>query len=247
MFSEQTNVRRQITHLMNVFMNSEFKIRPHCFLTGPSGSGKTFMVSQIAKQLDMNFLEINAAQLTREGVSGNSLSKALVPLKDSAEQPTIVFVDEFDKLLVSGSGQAEEYRQGVQDELLKVIESNEVLIYGDFSKYHKIPSNNTMFVFAGAFHGKKINSADDLTALGLRPEFIGRVPLHFSVEKVSLESLLEAVPHSGLLNTYLELFPQYDKDIAVKAIRTRLNLEHKKSVIGIRQISLLVHQHFMGV
>ena len=69
-------------------------------------------------------LEINAAQLTKEGTSGNSLSKALSPIMMlPANQLTIVFVDEFDKLFINGnmnSSLANEVTVGVQNEFLTV-------------------------------------------------------------------------------------------------------------------------------
>ena len=48
----------------------------------------------------MAFMEINGAQLTKEGTSGNSLSKALTPLLEMSEKLVICFVDEFDKLFI---------------------------------------------------------------------------------------------------------------------------------------------------
>ena len=72
-------------------------------LVGPSGSGKSHTVQTLCEELDMSMFEINAAALTKEGTSGNSLSKALAPLLQSGGQPIVCFVDEFDKLFISGN------------------------------------------------------------------------------------------------------------------------------------------------
>ena len=45
-------------------------------------------------------IEINGAQLTKEGTSGNSLSKALALIKNFEQNLVLVFVDEFDKLFI---------------------------------------------------------------------------------------------------------------------------------------------------
>ena len=81
MFPEQHRITKQITHLFITAQKSECQIRPHFFLTGPTGSGKSFLVNQVAEELNFPFFEINAAQLTAEGLSGNSLSKAMRPLR----------------------------------------------------------------------------------------------------------------------------------------------------------------------
>lgn len=58
---------------------------------------------QLCEACQLSFIEVNAAQLTREGTSGNSLSKVLSPLMQMGGKPTVVFVDEFDKLFISGN------------------------------------------------------------------------------------------------------------------------------------------------
>ena len=103
MLPEQAEVQRTLNNVMTIFTKSDGNIRPHHVLTGPSGSGKSHVVQEIAKTYNIGFLEVNAAQLTKEGNSGNSLSKALVPLQHLQGQPTLCFIDEFDKLFISGN------------------------------------------------------------------------------------------------------------------------------------------------
>ena len=70
----------EIKNILNIFLNSKAGIRPHFMLAGPSGSGKTFTIKTLLKRLKIPLFEVNAAQLTKEGTSGNSLSKAMTPL-----------------------------------------------------------------------------------------------------------------------------------------------------------------------
>lgn len=74
---------------------------------------------------ELSFLEVNAAQITKEGISGNSLSKILSPLVNYSHTPIVVFVDEFDKLFINGntnSQLANESTASVQNEFLKLLE-----------------------------------------------------------------------------------------------------------------------------
>jgi ATP-dependent protease Clp ATPase subunit len=153
----QVELVKETSRIFEIFRASESEIRPHFLLTGPSGSGKSFTIAQLAKRFNLGFIEVNAAQLTKEGTSGNSLSKALSPLGQTGGKPTVVFVDEFDKLFISGNSNdscAHESTTGVQNEFLKVLESDTASVFGDYGKYVNVPISNTLFVFAGAFNGE---------------------------------------------------------------------------------------------
>lgn len=94
----QTELISQINKIFQIFKASECEIRPHFILTGPSGSGKSHTVKTLCEREEFGFLPVNAAQLTKEGTSGNSLSKALSPLLQFGGKPTVVFVDEHSSL-----------------------------------------------------------------------------------------------------------------------------------------------------
>lgn len=244
MIPEQKEISRVVNHIIDVHTKSECSIRPHFFLTGPSGSGKSYIIQQAAEKADVAFFEINAAQLTKEGIAGNSLSKALAPLRQSWDRPTVIFVDEFDKLLNQNGGSME-HTLGVQDEFLKCLESDYVDIFGDYGKYHRTEAKRVLFVFAGAFGNKDNVTLDDLRDFGLRTEFVGRVGLVFNTHKISLESMLALVPKTKLIDDYLKVFPQQKKDKVVAAVRARLKEEYRSSNVGLRLLNTLVHQHFM--
>ena len=65
----QEKLVKEVNRIFEIFYNSNASIRPHFILTGSSGSGKSFTIKTIAQQLELGFLEINAAQLTKEGLS----------------------------------------------------------------------------------------------------------------------------------------------------------------------------------
>lgn len=122
----QDKLIKEVNRIFQVFVNSNCKIRPHFILTGESGSGKSFTIKQLCDMNELNFLEVNAAQITKEGISGNSLSKILSPLVNYSHTPIVVFVDEFDKLFINentNSQLANESTASVQNEFLKLLES----------------------------------------------------------------------------------------------------------------------------
>ena len=99
----QDKLIKEVNRIFQVFINSNCEIRPHFILTGESGSGKSFTIKQLCGMNELNFLEVNAAQITKEGISGNSLSKIISPLANYSHTPIVVFVDEFDKLFINGN------------------------------------------------------------------------------------------------------------------------------------------------
>jgi len=245
----QEKLMKDIERILTIFKASECKIKPHFILTGGSGSGKTYVIKHICEKFDMNFLEINAAQLTKEGTSGNSLSKALSPLMQFSNKPTIVFVDEFDKLFISGNSNsdlAHESTNGVQNEFLKVLESAEASVFGDYGKYINISTKNILFIFAGAFNGEEDINLDRLRQLGIKTEFIGRVGLIYNTQPLTLNDLLEILTTSELLKTYLSLYAEVNKDDVVNIIQGFVKKHFHLNTLGARMINTLIHQYFIN-
>lgn len=245
LFPQQQKICAQIDHIFDVFTKSDSAIRPHFHLTGPSGSGKSFLVSQRARLQNVPMIEVNAAQLTAEGLSGNSLSKALRPLRNHWNQPNIIFVDEFDKLFQCNGETTEGFRSMVQDEFLTALESKNTTIFTDYGKYEPIRIDNTLFIFAGAYSNQRITTIGELRDAGLRTEFVGRVPLVFSTEEVPLAELKKYLKQVALFGEYLKIYPNTDQHGAVQNICELLSEQQKDTPIGIRLLNSCIHQHFM--
>lgn len=238
----------EVEKVFQIFVNSESQIRPHFILTGPSGSGKTHTIQTLAKRHGLEYLEINAAQLTKEGTSGNSLSKALAPLGNRSGRQTVCFVDEFDKLFISGNHNtdlAHETTNGVQNEFLKVLESDTASVFGDYGKYNNISVKDVLFIFAGAFNGEENVSLERLRDFGVKTEFIGRVGLVYNTLPLSLEDLLEILNGDKLLKYYLELFPGVQKETVTGVIGDHIRKIYKTNPLGARVIHTLIHQYFI--
>lgn len=238
----------EIDRIFEIFVSSECEVRPHFILTGPSGSGKSLTIRTLAEKHEMGFIEVNAAQLTKEGMSGNSLSKALGPLAQMQNRPSVVFVDEFDKLFISGNSNdshAHESTTGVQNEFLKVLESDTAAIYGDYGKYINVPSKNAMFVFAGAFNGEQDITLDRLREIGLKTEFLGRVGLVYNTKPLSLEDMYQIIEQSSLLDKYCKLFEDSDRETVVLKLKGYIKTNYEMNTLGARLINTLIHQYFI--
>lgn len=238
----------EVSKILTIFKASECAIRPHFILTGSSGSGKSWTIKNLAQEHELGFIEVNAAQLTKEGTSGNSLSKALSPLAQFAGRPTIVFVDEFDKLFISGNSNdscAHESTTGVQNEFLKVLESDTCSVFGDYGKYVNVSSSNVLFVFAGAFNGEADIDLDRLRELGLKTEFLGRVGLVYNTQPLTIENLFEILENSVLLSSYLKLYKKAEKKTVMNVIKEHLVHNFEMNTLGARLVNTLINQYFI--
>ena len=108
-----------------------------------------------------------------------------------AEANGIVFLDEIDKIAVSDVRGGSVSREGVQRDLLPLIEGTTVA-----TKYVPMKTDHVLFIASGAFHGAKPSD--------LLPELQGRLPI-----RVELKGLTEADFIAILSDTKASLPAQY--------------------------------------
>lgn len=244
----QKDLIKEVNRIFDIFKSSDCEIRPHFILTGASGTGKSLTVKLLSNQHELGYLEINAAQLTKEGTSGNSLSKALSPLLQFGSKPSVVFVDEFDKLFISGNSNdsvAHESTTGVQNEFLRVLESEISSVFGDYGKYVNVSVKNILFIFAGAFNGEEDITIDRLREIGLKTEFLGRVGLVYNTQPLTLDDLYEIIDNSPLLSKYCALFNNADREKITYELKAHLKKHFELNTLGARLINTLIHQYFI--
>ncbi len=117
-----------------------------------------------------------------------------------AEANGIVFLDEIDKIAVSDVRGGSVSREGVQRDLLPLIEGTTVA-----TKYGPLKTDHILFIASGAFHIAK--PAD------LLPELQGRLPI-----RVELKALTEADFVRILSATQANLTEQYSALIATEGV-----------------------------
>jgi ATP-dependent HslUV protease ATP-binding subunit HslU len=119
----------------------------------------------------------------------------------SAEQNGIVFIDEIDKVTSrQESGGAEVSRQGVQRDLLPLVEGTTVS-----TKHGMIRTDHILFIASGAFH---LSKPSDLI-----PELQGRFPIRVELQSLSVEDF-KAI----LTQTQASLVKQYQALLATEQV-----------------------------
>ncbi|MBU0794333.1 MAG: ATP-dependent protease ATPase subunit HslU [Alphaproteobacteria bacterium] len=122
----------------------------------------------------------------------------------SAEQNGIVFLDEIDKIAVSDVRGGSVSREGVQRDLLPLIEGTTVA-----TKYGPLKTDHILFIASGAFHVAKPSD--------LLPELQGRLPI-----RVELKGLTEEDFVSILSDTKASLPEQYAALLATEGVTIQL-------------------------
>ena len=124
----------------------------------------------------------------------------------SAQEMGIVFIDEIDKVTSrSDSGSAEVSRQGVQRDLLPLVEGTTVT-----TKYGMVKTDHILFIASGAFHLAKPSD--------LIPELQGRFPIRVELGSLSIDDF-EAI----LSSTHASLVKQYQALLATEGVTLELN------------------------
>ncbi len=163
---------------------------------GQLGAGKRKLrklrISEALKLL----IEEEAAKLVNED---EIRAQAL----ENAENNGIVFIDEIDKVTSrseSGTSSAEVSRQGVQRDLLPLVEGATVS-----TKYGMVKTDHILFIASGAFH---LSKPSDLI-----PELQGRFPIRVELTSLSVQDF-EAI----LTQTQASLVRQYQALLATEGV-----------------------------
>lgn len=116
-----------------------------------------------------------------------------------AEDSGIIFIDEIDKIASGaskkGGGGPDVSREGVQRDLLPIVEGSTVN-----TKYGAIKTDHVLFVAAGAFH---ISKPSDLI-----PELQGRFPIRVELDNLTQQDFVRILkePKNALTKQYQALF-----------------------------------------
>ena len=122
----------------------------------------------------------------------------------SAEQNGIVFLDEVDKIAVSDVRGGSVSREGVQRDLLPLIEGTTVA-----TKYGPVKTDHILFIASGAFHTSKPSD--------LLPELQGRLPIRVELKGLTREDF-EAI----LTDTEASLIRQYTGLLGTEGVKLEL-------------------------
>ena len=117
------------------------------------------------------------------------------------EQSGIIFIDEMDKIASRGGGSssADVSREGVQRDILPIVEGSSVA-----TKYGTVKTDFILFIAAGAFHMSKPSD--------IIPELQGRFPIRVELEKLTKDDFIRILkePDFSLIRQYEKLLNTED-------------------------------------
>lgn len=123
-----------------------------------------------------------------------------------AENSGIIFIDEIDKIASSknkGGGGADVSREGVQRDLLPIVEGSTVN-----TKYGAINTDHILFIAAGAFHVAKPSD--------LIPELQGRFPIRVELSSLTKDDFYKILkaPKNALTKQYIALLASEEVELS---------------------------------
>jgi ATP-dependent HslUV protease ATP-binding subunit HslU len=150
-----------------------------------------------------------------------------------AENTGIIFIDEIDKIAAGAnkSGGADVSRQGVQRDLLPIVEGSAVT-----TKYGIVHTDHILFIAAGAFH---LSKPSDLI-----PELQGRFPIRVELENLTQQDFYQILkePKNALTKQYIALLASegvtidFNDDALVSISEIAFELNQEMENIGARRL-----------
>ena len=119
-----------------------------------------------------------------------------------AENEGMIFLDEIDKVIATESKSADVSRQGVQRDLLPIVEGTSVK-----TRHGYIRTDHILFIAAGAFHK---NQPSDLM-----PELQGRFPIRVELDDLTEKDFVRILtePKNSLTKQYASLLKTEDVEL----------------------------------
>jgi ATP-dependent HslUV protease ATP-binding subunit HslU len=156
---------------------------------------------------------------------------------DLAENVGIIFIDEMDKVVASEGKGADVSRQGVQRDLLPIVEGTTIQ-----TRYGYIRTDHILFVAAGAFHRNKPSD--------LMPELQGRFPIRVELGDLTKEDFIRILtePQNSLTKQYTALLNTENvtlefTDDAIEALATHaFHVNQSTQNIGARRLYTILER-----
>jgi len=211
-------------------------------LVGPTGCGKTHLVELLfGRILKLPTVVVDVTTYSETGYVGQDPNTILTRLIHAADESPmmaaagIVCLDEFDKLasgqnnaVFAGAGTTKDVTGlGVQRELLKMLESSEVVVpteltHSTFGEYVVLPTADISFIAAGAFSGLPQmlrRSGIGGGGIGFGKEDLGGPRIKDNAIAVSLTAEeVEAVAHFQAYGFLPELIARFTRIVPFEAL-----------------------------
>ncbi|WML51991.1 HslU--HslV peptidase ATPase subunit [Neobacillus sp. PS3-12] len=156
-----------------------------------------------------------------------------------AEQTGIIFIDEIDKIASKNQGgsSADVSREGVQRDILPVVEGSTVV-----TKYGSVKTDHILFIAAGAFHMAKPSD--------LIPELQGRFPIRVELTKLNVDDFFRILiePDNALIKQYQALLEtegieiEFSDDAIRRIAEVAFDVNQNTDNIGARRLHTILEK-----
>ncbi|WP_423801694.1 HslU--HslV peptidase ATPase subunit [Neobacillus sp. SAB-20_R2A] len=156
-----------------------------------------------------------------------------------AEQNGIIFIDEIDKIASKNNGgsSADVSREGVQRDILPVVEGSTVV-----TKFGPIKTDHVLFIAAGAFHMAKPSD--------LIPELQGRFPIRVELTKLTVDDFFRILiePDNALIKQYQALLEtegiqiEFSDDAIRRIAEVAFEVNQNTDNIGARRLHTILEK-----
>ncbi|QTM99406.1 HslU--HslV peptidase ATPase subunit [Sediminibacillus dalangtanensis] len=156
---------------------------------------------------------------------------------DKVEQSGMIFIDEIDKVAGKSDQSANVSREGVQRDILPIVEGSTVV-----TKHGPVQTDHILFIAAGAFHMAKPSD--------LIPELQGRFPIRVEFDKLSIEDFRNILtePSNALLKQYQALLAtegikvEFTDDAVTRIAEVAFHVNQETDNIGARRLHTILEK-----
>jgi len=154
-----------------------------------------------------------------------------------AENAGIVFIDEIDKIATKADRGVDVSREGVQRDLLPIVEGSTVT-----TKYGPVKTDHVLFIAAGAFHMSKPSD--------LIPELQGRFPIRVELTPLTASDFVRILtePTNALTRQYAALLAteqvtiEWTADAISELARIAADVNQRTHDIGARRLHTVLER-----
>jgi ATP-dependent HslUV protease ATP-binding subunit HslU len=172
-----------------------------------------------------------------EGQKLIDMDQVIQDALERVEQSGIIFLDEIDKIAGKDRQGPDVSREGVQRDILPIVEGSTVM-----TKYGPVKTDHILFMAAGAFHVAKPSD--------LIPELQGRFPIRVELKDLTADDFVRILtePKSALIKQYTALLETENIHISFtdEAIRELASLAAKVNSgtenIGARRLHTIMER-----
>ncbi len=155
------------------------------------------------------------------------------------EQSGIIFLDEIDKVATKGGGTGgpDVSREGVQRDLLPIVEGTSV-----HTKHGIVVTDHILFIASGAFHVSKPSD--------LLPELQGRFPIRVELDALTQEDFVRILtePENALVTQYMALLDTenieliFDTEAIEEIAKISFEVNERTENIGARRLHTVMEK-----